>query len=1299
MNPKNTIHNSKILNVNVMLPATLPQEPTPCNEALGPSSQRSPPQKKTYTTNGRSRNIAREEASPELEDSIDEEDEEGKSSTRRARKRPKLDLNLPRILRYTELLTDCIDSTDSTVPSLVSESEPSDDDTDCEDGAAKLIKLRLFTTLKALNEYSGRAKKPFFATTKYREGRNKKMRPMFSCFTDAREFITWHKQERARMEGTSCDVRETLRCNKPVKCFVDIDDRVWNEIDYSEEGRNRIGQVIDVIRLHAIELKLKPDDWEPKYVVAIGSRSVQAGVIGKNKYNAGKRYNYKFSAHIIFLDFAARNMPALKEFMKTISNQDESGTFEHLCVDKAVYVVEKKTQSFRCEGTYKFDDDILKVPMARVEELCTKRGRINDADFLVGNPDVSDIVIEKVGKKKAKKKQKPKSKAKTDEDEDKGGQPCDGIVLKTLKASFGAECVVAWDETRKSYYITNDMRNVCPVCDRLHKSNNGYAREDKMGMCWFFCLSPSSDGNRRFLFSKRTLNQKKGENVWKKGTDVHTREPDNNKRIQSFRWNDKLKVMVCVAGMDMGKTFQLQAFLKKHDLKRVLIVTCRIQLAYTLKKIFPEAGLYMKRDKDEDGNVIFKGIDSEWLICQYESLHKINTGLFDCVILDEFRSTCANVTSLKTNGKHLGSNIACLEMYMVGAKYNLILDADAEVDACIPDFLDGFFTPEQIRVERYTKSRMERHFDIHAEIEWLALLKKMIQKGQRCGIPFRTKKSCNVVMKLVKEWMLEAKIDMKAEDTKCEMVPGGIKEMLDSLGITPEEATRVYTSESPDSAMEDFAGDIDFCWSLVFCAGFTAKVTCGADIQRKFATVFIHTAGAGGCCARDIMQMLGRFRNIEDINVKVLLSKNSKPAIGFVDFDGAVEYYRSVRTTLKDCHARFIKFNPEFKDTSRLKTWAPDYITRVFAHARSEHKRDFVCDLLQQASDKGFKVMDLRIMPTPEEAEKHRLEQGVLRAQATETIESRRNRWFDKYRDVYEHEYPAAKKKQDEKDSNLEMSFIVEMHTILSKYLGDMPAETYEEYSVMKKHAIVIDRIAYEMRLNTASNQAVRCEYQRIAFANADKKGLVDLQHFVTQADVSHKCNSLVAKLGFKGVFDTESKVQKAHMILHKDDITGLARDTHKARLKSTKVFVASPQEGHLGPSFDARKEIRESFGMNLKYHEKQIDGDQFPYYKLVDQMVRHMGKGDQFSLRELSKKYAKYIVDMEDASTVTKPPVPEELPFYSGSAGNNVWWEYGKMYEMDAVTGKTIEVRYGGKEITPSVYGANGQLTKDSIL
>ena len=73
---------------------------------------------------------------------------------------------------------------------------------------------------------------------------------------------------------------------------------------------------------------------------------------------------------------------------------------------------------------------------------------------------------------------------------------------------------------------------------------------------------------------------------------------------------------------------------------------------------------------------------------------------------------------------------------------------------------------------------------------------------------------------------------------------------------------KVYTSNTDDEVIKEFQEFVGVLLAhYVCCLSFTSKCTVGADIQTEFDCVFVDFRGQG-CTARNVLQMIGRFRNL-----------------------------------------------------------------------------------------------------------------------------------------------------------------------------------------------------------------------------------------------------------------------------------------------------------------------------------------------------------------------------------------------------------------------------------------------------
>ena len=583
------------------------------------------------------------------------------------------------------------------------------------------------------------------------------------------------------------------------------------------------------------------------------------------------------------------------------------------------------------------------------------------------------------------------------------------------------------------------------------------------------------------------IRMRKGIEVWRPGVNVQTKNPDAQGRITAFEWNHFQKCLVVVAGMSNGKTHQLKAYMAKENPKRVLIVTSRIQLAHTMKANFPQFELY----KDN--------INADWLICQYESLHRIRASEpFDIVISDEIRSTCSNITSVKTNHRFLQDNALAMQSYMQNAQKTILLDADAEVDGMVSDVLHGIFQPHQIRVERYQHCKMKRTYDILELADWWQEFEEDAKAGLKLGVPCtRTKKHAQTVADKCREWGLN---------------------------------TKVYTSLEDDEVMKDFL-DVDASWRDADVVIFSSKATVGADCQLKFDRIYMHADARGGCTAREMNQMQGRFRCLTDSTIRLVVAGGLPDS--YKSYQECLDFYDERRKTVKDVISGYIRFYPAFASYGQV--WAPDHVTSAFAHTRSETSKNFKSDLLQMAVDKGYEVRSRQT--TKKKKEIIRAEREIAEHQefVISTLEGQTEQMYQSltksYIDAVEEADTRIKKQEGTQRDRL----ICEMNAILKHYNGEAP-DDYKVYRTMKDYREQIKNVA-----------AVENRRSHAYLTADDLKRLeacpwAAVGSFEPFAQIYHELSSITKILGCESIFDEQHQISKDTLSRHKDDIKKICK-------------------------------------------------------------------------------------------------------------------------------------------------------------
>ena len=922
---------------------------------------------------------------------------------------------------------------------------------------------REFFKIKEVQEHATKKHLGFIATTRwYYSRKSKKFLPVYSPFKTYDEFLNWYRIK--TRHGPSNGVCEYTGVDYAVKVVLDIDIK---GLESEKIMREPIIRAVAQVKQRTVKLGLKDETWEPQYVVAIGSRWEEDGT-------------FKYSAHVIFQDLSAASRPALLHFMEPVCSENET-------IDRSIYA-SKASQSFRFIDSYKWTDK-SKTPLAPVRQWSTAKSSIH-YDYLISNPDPSTVTIQECPQKTTKKRKRPDSTSSLVEDVVEPHKDYDGsdMVMAELIKKLPHN-KIEYKSDKKIYYIYHHANETCEIAGRQHSSsNNSYAQVDELGNVWRVCFSDKCKKHRQFLFSTSLLQVRKGVGVWREGVDVDTKQPDANGKIKPFDLNWNQQCLVVVAGMSMGKTHQLKTYLDKTKPKRVLMITSRRSLATTLKGAFPQFEMYTDN------------INANWLICQYESTHRIQApSPFDVVISDEVRSTCQNMTSVTTNGQFLSDNAAGLECYMKNARRTILLDADAEIDGMVSDVLHGIFRPRDIRVERYEGSTMKRNLEVIKTEDWWNELQTDARNGLKLGVPCRTKKDAQYIAAKTEELGLQFKL---------------------------------YTSHEDDSATKDFL-DVNAAWESVHVVIFSSKLTVGVDCQLEFDRVYIHADAYRGCTAREIHQMQARFRNLKDITLRVAVKESR--CTDFDTYEECLNYYDERRRAMDDAISGYVRFHPAFTKYGQI--WAPDHVTSAFAHDRSEQSKNFVCDLFQQAADKGYKVFDRRFSQlTQDEKEKITQEVKELKTEVNANVANERENMYNELKDCYEEELGEADDKIRIQDGTRRDRMVCEMAAVLKHYT-DVPE--YKTYETMLKYRSQIKNIAAVMRTRcTEDLSTIRpLGLMEDELWQLEKRPWADLGNFKMFTQIYVELGCMTKLLGCTEIFDEEATISQETLIKHKDEI------------------------------------------------------------------------------------------------------------------------------------------------------------------
>ena len=698
----------------------------------------------------------------------------------------------------------------------------------------------------------------------------------------------------------------------------------------------------------------------------------------------------------------------------------------------------------------------------------------------------------------------------------------DSAVLRELRERFS--CV---DAIPNGYYIAN--QGLCAFGEN-HTSNNAMAYTDKQGSVWYKCFSEKCKGREKWLFNTNSQSPVHGSGVWHADVSVVTREPDENGHIQPF--DLKRKVHVVNAEMNMGKSFQMKSFVKsvlatppQADVKRVCIITSRIQLIHTLKGLLQKEGIKV--------GLYGEDYDAEVLICQYESLHLIRHG-YQAIIIDEVRQLACNIASLKTNHKHLEENAAMLKLLLKHSTNTVLLDAYCEVDHCINEILTGIVKPDEIHVERYPPRNMQRSLLQMNNEDWLQSLTDDVKAGLKIGIPCRSKNKAIVIETHLKE-----------------------------LGLMQDKHYKIYTSDSPDAAMLDFQ-NINDAWCNVQVVLFSSKVLVGADCTLPFDKVYLHADSKGGASAREMRQMQGRFRVLRDTTIRYCIP-NLNSSFTTTSYEECVQHYIDRKQVLEDFVCHHIRLKP--KVSGGKITWAPNFITAAFAHYRHERKRHFHIDLCEQVTRAGWQVFKSTTSGQSTTRKFDKLQKCTSeRLYEEETMLYNSLISSGKWKDVI-----ATEIRIKSREATFQDRFTMEVNSVLKRYPDRL--FKYDDYTMMRDNRPQIRNVAALIRSTNEERQILEwgCG-QNLKCLDVAKRNTFTIQH-----ELLH---GMLVKMGFKGVLDFETSVPSVKFEQHSIEVTDVCEKAvsilteesiRKPRTKNAKLCAKNTLSNCLQRVFGVR--------------------------------------------------------------------------------------------------------------------------------
>jgi hypothetical protein len=682
-----------------------------------------------------------------------------------------------------------------------------------------------------------------------------KLRPSFQSYENAEAFLRVYERQKG-----ACEV---YTGKQPMQLFFDVD-AYHDEKPAPGFLTELVQRLLDRTQRALRDLLGRPE-LTLDSVIAEGSRPLPDG-------------RWKSSSHVNVRNIAFENTSVLKRFVSQLGEDVVSA------VDMSVY----RPGLLRMVESPKWDDETqtpLRVTSpAGTHVRDTLVSVVPDSAMVISSGQVPEHQRATRG---TKRKRAHSSVAPCPRTEQTPQQVALVAQLQAMLTPLDGTLTVMPAARPQVFPLRQTGTRTCLTSGESHIHNNAFLCVRDNGEVHYHCHSQRCPNSRVLGNIDTPTEEAITTDPWA-GVDIHV-HPADVEFVQRFQCGRGQRCLVVRAAMGMGKTTQLRKWMDVNKDRRVLMVSTRIAFGRTLRGLFPSFKAY-----NEPG-----AMSADKLICQYESLHKLAEGTppFDVVVVDEVRSVIRNMTCEVTNGPHIKANADLLRALMQSARRTFLLDADMDCDGAVHALVSSVFSPQEVRLERYERVKLQRTMICHAEKDWYQAIAHDIQQGKKLVVCVGTKTQGRMVVALCTEH---------------------------------KAGHRFYYSGCDDALLLDFT-DLNQVWGdpQLQVIIYTSKVTVGADYTGPCDRVYLagHHAGAS---PRDMLQMLGRVRNPTDTQVHVRIDAHAK-AKPLVSYRACTTELRLRAETLKGC---LHHFEPHFQGGTLQ--WTPDWFTQLQAWNRRE---------------------------------------------------------------------------------------------------------------------------------------------------------------------------------------------------------------------------------------------------------------------------------------------------------------------------------------------------------------------------
>lgn len=346
------------------------------------------------------------------------------------------------------------------------------------------------------------------------------------------------------------------------------------------------------------------------------------------------------------------------------------------------------------------------------------------------------------------------------------------------------------------------------------------------------------------------------------------------------------------AAMGCGKTEALRRHIAKITPKSVLVISHRVSFTIDIC-----AKLGYRSYQTIEGTISTK--TAPFVVVQCESLHRVISERYEMVICDEIESIIAQMFA----PTHRRAN-ACWRVFESQVKFtDRLITMDGNLSQETIDVISMIREDRAEIVHNTVIPQISRHKITTNKEAAVAILMKMVEKGDRCVVPTSSIKTAKKLHKMIH-------------------------------GRFPDKAVRMYNSETSAEEREATLRDVNSSWRDCAVLIYTPTISAGISFTLHHFDSFVSFWYDSSCDVFTAMQMSRRARHISSgIYYHYVCETGHKlPDTA----DALVEY---VCTSMK--HASEYMEDPDgeimpdgrlvFEDTPRFRAWLNIHVRRNYS--------------------------------------------------------------------------------------------------------------------------------------------------------------------------------------------------------------------------------------------------------------------------------------------------------------------------------------------------------------------------------